>query len=290
LAHHGAPRAILSDSGPEIDSCLFLALAERLNIASLSTEAQAHHSNGVVERHNAVLKSMVRRLRADFPVAPLQEQLDAAFLAKNSLSVHSGASPIQLMSGSAPRLPSALTDGLPALGTGPVEGDDALRTSLSLLHASRVAHTQAEADVSLRRALASNATNVPPRVWAVGDVVFYWAEGVNFSPGSWRGPAHVTDVAVAKDAVSFQHGNRWVTRSCSQLRLVAVAAPPAPPSLLDADATSSGGSDASFSSNGAASSVDSVPVADASASMLAAARAALHRARSPPPPLPASTA
>ena len=208
LSNHGAPRAILADSGAEFDSSLFLSLAERFNVATLSTAAQSHHSNGVVERHNAVLNTMVRRLRSDYPSAPLQELLDAACLAKNSMSVHNGASPFQLMSGSVPRLPAALTDGLPALGAGRVAGDDALRTTLSLLPAARVAHTQAEADVSRRRALVRNATNVPPRAWAVGDVVYYWSEGVSFSPGAWRGPAHVTEVAVAKDAVRLQHGNR----------------------------------------------------------------------------------
>jgi len=65
LPNHGAPRAMLSDSGKEFDSSLFLALAEQFKIASLSKAAQDHHSDKDVERHNAVLKSMVRRLRGN---------------------------------------------------------------------------------------------------------------------------------------------------------------------------------------------------------------------------------
>jgi len=291
LVHHGAPRAILADSGAEFDSALFRSMTERFNVVALSTAGQAHHSNGIVERHNQTLKAMVRRLRRDHPAAPLQELLDLACLAKNSMSIHNGASPFQLMCGSAPRLPAALTDSLPALGDRRVPGDDALRTHLSLLHAARAAHTQSEADVSLRRALARNASNVPPRRWAVGDVVYYWTEGVHFSPGAWEGPAHVTDVAVAKDAVRLQHGNRWVTRHGSQVRPVVSAAvafnePAAPPAPAEGASASSldSASSSALSSDSEADAPS--PSSDATASMLAGARAALRRVGSPPPAAP----
>jgi len=220
----------------------------------------------------------------------MQELLDAAFLSKNSLSVHSGASPFQLMSDLAPHLSAALMDGRPALGAGPVEDNDALRTSLSLLHAAWVAHAQAEAEGSLRRVLARYATNVPSCVWAVGDVVYSRAEGFNFYHGLWRGPAHVMDMAVAKDLARLQHGNRSVFQSGIWVRLVADTAPPAPLTLLEADATASGSSNASYASDGVAHLVDSVPAADTSASILACARYALRRDGSPPPPLPACSA
>jgi len=171
--HHGAPRAILADLGAEFDSALFRSMTGRFNVVALSTAVQAHHSNGIVERHNQTLKAMVRRLRRDHPAAPLQELLDLACRARKKMSIHNGASPFQLMCGSAPRLPAALTDSLPALGDRRVPGDDALRTHLSLLHAAWAAHTESEADVLLRRALARNASNVSPRRWAVGDVVYY---------------------------------------------------------------------------------------------------------------------
>jgi len=289
LVHHGAPRAILAELGAEIDSALFRSMTERFNVVALSTAGQAHHSNGTVERHNQTLKAMVRRLRRDHPAAPLQELLDLACLAENRMSIHNGASPFQLMCGSAPRLPAALTDSLPALGDRRVPGDDALRTHLSLLHAARAAHTQS--DVSLRRALARNASNVPPRRWAVGGVVYDWTEGAHFSPGAWEGPAHVTDVAVAKDAVRLQHGNRWVTRHGSQVRPVVSAAvafnePAAPPAPAEGASASSldSASSSGLSSDSEADAPS--PSSDATASVLAGARAALRRVGSPPPAAP----
>jgi len=291
LMHHGAPRAILADSGAEFDSALFRSMTERFNVVALSTAGQAHHSNGIVERHIQTLKGMVRRLRQHHPAAPLQELLDLACVAKNSMSIHNGVSPFQLMCGSAPRLPAALTESLPALGDRRVRGDDALRTHLSLLHAARAAHTQSEADVSMQIALARNATNVPPRLWAVGDVVYYWTEGVHSSPGAWEGLAHVTDVAVAKDAVRLQHGNRWVTRHGSQVRPVVLAAMAfkEPAAALAPAEGASASSSESASSSGLSSDSESdapSPFSDATATMLAGAHATQRRAGSPPPAAP----
>jgi len=58
LVHHGAPRALLADPGAEFNNAVWRIMAERHNIAVTSTAAQAHWSNGVVERHNQTLKAM----------------------------------------------------------------------------------------------------------------------------------------------------------------------------------------------------------------------------------------
>ena len=170
LVHHGSPRRLLADPGPEFDSNLWRTMRGRFNIGIESTAAQAHFSNGIVERDNATLKTMLRRMRLDHPSSPFQELLDLACLAQNSMGTHHGASPYQLMCGSTPRVPTALIDDLPALSQRRVPADDALHQTLSALSTSRLAHTQAEADQPLRRALARYATNVPPPAWARGDV------------------------------------------------------------------------------------------------------------------------
>lgn len=300
LAHHGSPRMILSDPGGEFDSDLWRAMAERYNIGVCTTATQAHFSNGVVERHNQTLKTMVSRLHKDHPGACAQELLDLACLAKNSMAQHNGATPFQLMSGSTPRLPSAITDGLPALsGDNTVAGDEALRLHLELLHSAREAHTKAEADASLRRALARNAANVPHREWSVGDVVYYWTEGATPSQGAWHGPAHITDVAVAKNAVRIQHGHGWTNRHVSQVRLAgqplqpteqAPATPAASPSnTTNSEATTAPVTEHNKATPSPAASVrpggTARPSADESsddgndtASMFASARAAMDRA------------
>lgn len=218
LVHHGPPRALLADLGGEFDSAVWRVTAERFNISVASTAAQAHFSNGVVECHNRTLKTMVTRLRADHPSAGLQELLVLAFRAKNAMGVHLRASSFQLMCGSTPWIFSALTDGLPVLATPRVPGDDALHSHIDLLHNARRAHTLAEANSSLRRALARNASSVPPCAWQPGDSANYWTKMVRGSVGSWHGPADVTDVAFAMDAVHLQPGATWLDRHTNQIR------------------------------------------------------------------------
>jgi len=300
--HHGPPRALLSDPGGEFDSALWRTVAERHNITVYSTAAQAHFSNGMVERHNQTLKTMVARLRVDHPGAELQELLDLACLAKNSLGQHNGATPYQLMCGSTPRLPTAMTDELPALGDARVAGDKALHRHLDLLHSAREVHTRAEADASLRRALARNATNAAPCALAVGDAVYYWSDGITPGQGRWQGPAHVTDVAVAKDAVRLQHANQWVNRHTSQVRLVlprprSSAAPLSSAATAGASSTAAGPSaqtpvSVPTSSSHEAASLDDQTDDEAVASMLAGAAAALNRIAAEdaaPPPTPQPT-
>lgn len=105
-----------------------------------------------------------------------------ACLAMNAMSAHNGASPFQLVCGSNPRLAAVLTDGLPLLCDGAVAGDEALHLIVELLHGARTAPTQAEADTSLRRALARNKINVPHRTWAVGDTMYYRNRGALAQP------------------------------------------------------------------------------------------------------------
>lgn len=203
-------------------------LAERYNIVPLSTAAQAHWSNSIVERQNRTLKTMVVRMAADRPGANGQELLDLACYAKNSMGQHGGATPYQLMNGTTTRVPTAMTDALPALGDRRVPGDEALHRHLDLLHSARLAHTRAEVDASLRRALGRNASNVPVANLSVGDAVYFWTDGLGFGRGGWQGPAHVTDVAVAKDEVRLQYGHQWVNRPSSQVRPAHQTGAPSP--------------------------------------------------------------
>jgi len=59
IVHHGAPRAVLAEPWAELNNALRRVLAEGHNIVPLSTAAQAHWSNGIVERHNETLKTIV---------------------------------------------------------------------------------------------------------------------------------------------------------------------------------------------------------------------------------------
>jgi len=297
LVHHGAPRAIIADPGAEFNNAVWRIMAERHNIAVTSTAAQAHWSNGVVERHNQTLKAMVTTMALDHVSVDAQELLDLACHAKNSMGQHNGATPYQLMCGSSPRVPSVLTASLPALSARLVPGDEALHRHLDLLHAARSAHTQTEAAVSLRRALVRNAANVPVNDFKVGDVVYFWTDGVGVGRGGWQGPAHVTDVAVAKDEVRLQYGHLWVNRAASQVRPVATSvgssavdpsvsdgAPSPPPLAPSVAAPAAELEPVDSGSDSDAPSTSSL--AGRTASMMTGVQAALDRIASEPVPVP----
>jgi len=126
---------------------------------------------------------------------------------------HNGATPYTLMSGLPPRVPKALTYSLPALSGRLVPGDDALHGHLDLLHAARSAHIRAEADSSLRRSFARNATNMPVNDYKVGDVVNISTCGVGVGRGRWQGPAHVTDVSKTRSACNIGTGGSPAPRA-----------------------------------------------------------------------------
>lgn len=214
---YGAPREVLADGGGELQNDLFRLLSERFNIAVSTTAAQAAWSNGVCERHNAVVKRMVEALRGDHPDATFQDLLSHATFAKNNLTVHGTATPYQLVTGTLPRLPSVLTDGLPAMHNIRVKDDDHLRATIDMLSSARAALARAEADQSLRRALNSPPSRNHNTLWPLGTQVDYWAEGLNPDKCGWRGPATVAG-QVGKQ-VRLRHGASWTTRHSQSLRL-----------------------------------------------------------------------
>lgn len=212
---YGAPRCLLMDPGREFDNSLLRVFAERFNIAVHVTAAQSAWSNGICERHNGVVKHMVTCLAADYPTASFQELLDHACFAKNSLSVHGCASPFQLATGSQPRVPSALSDAMPAMQAGHLPTEEDLAKTVALLAASRAAFSRAEASQSVRRALNRRVPGDPGRVYQPGDVVRYWEQSQSSLRCGMHGPATV----VSQDGrvVRVRHGNAYKTRNASDV-------------------------------------------------------------------------
>ena len=60
----GVPQSIFSDNGGEFDNHLH-DVAELLGTRVITTAAYSRWSNGIVERHNAVLENMVLKLTDD---------------------------------------------------------------------------------------------------------------------------------------------------------------------------------------------------------------------------------
>lgn len=181
-----------------------------------ATAAQGPWSNGVSERDNSAIKRTFLTLRLEAPSAPAQHLIYLPGLAKNSPLVHSAASPHQLMCGSSPRLPSAVSESPPARSDLCWPRDAILEQTLSLIRACRSAFLQVEADQSLRRALNCKTRSPGVTRWTPNTTVVYWGQGVSPGTSGWRGPAKVGGLRGRK--VLLCHGGQWLTRDTGAVK------------------------------------------------------------------------
>ena len=141
MAIFGAPMRFLQDNGSEFNNYEFQDMSENLNVEIATTAAESPWSNGVVERHNAVIGNMVDKIIADIDCS-LEIALAWAVNAKNSLHSVYGYSPNKLVFGRNPNPPSCLNDKPPALeGT---TSSEVVAKNLNALHAACKAFTENE--------------------------------------------------------------------------------------------------------------------------------------------------
>ena len=81
----GSPGQILTDNGGEFNNEDFRIMGENLNTKIKSTAAESPWSNGINERHNAILGDMIDRIIADWRCS-LQVAVASAVSSKNALA------------------------------------------------------------------------------------------------------------------------------------------------------------------------------------------------------------
>ena len=198
ICDFGVPQSTLTDNGGEFDNQHFRSMAENYGIRIKTTAAESSWSNGVCERHNAVLTDIFLKLKADqtwdIPDSSLMKYCS---FAKNCLSYKDGFSPQQIVRGYAPRLPSTLDQNQPALEN--VTTSDVIGSHLITLHKIREAYIQSENADRIRRALRANI-RCNEENFDTGDSVFYKRENDN----EWKGPGEV--IGVDGTNILVKHG------------------------------------------------------------------------------------
>ena len=180
----GTPGKVLSDNGGEFANSEFVAMCESLNINYITTAAEAPWSNGLVERHNAVIGEVVNKILEEVNCS-LDVALCWAVNAKNSLQNIYGFSPYQLVFGQNPTLPTVLTSRLPALEG--ITESKVVAEHLNALHQARQEFIKAEASEKIRRAMKAKTRTHTNVHYLPGDEVFYKRE----SDDRWKGPGRV---------------------------------------------------------------------------------------------------
>ncbi len=105
ICHHGAPESLHTDQGANFESQLIAELCTTLGIRKTRTTAYHPQSDGLVERHNATISSMLRTY-VDGTQTNWDHHLPHITLAYNT-SVHpsTGQTPFRMMYGRKARLP-----------------------------------------------------------------------------------------------------------------------------------------------------------------------------------------
>ena len=197
----GPPKSFLSDNGGEFNNDNFRSMCERFNIFVKTTAAESPWSNGLCERHNAVLNDMYLKTAAETG-SSREMVLNWAIHAKNSLANVHGFSPYQLAIGYTPHIAGVLNDGAPAL-----ENDAAsefLRESLNNMAAARKAFVQSENSEKIRRALRHNIRPSANNKFFNGNNVIY---KLNDSK-KWKGPGIV--IGHDSQQILIKHGGTYV--------------------------------------------------------------------------------
>ena len=197
----GSPRSILSDNGCEFQNKAMRELGDLLGIEIKTTAAEAPWSNGITERHNALIGNMLDKI-IDSQNCSLQMALAWAVNAKNSMSNVFGYSPHQLVFGANPKVPSILTDKTPALEG--VTSTQIIADHLNALTAARKAFVEAEASGKIKRALARKTRPVTSLMFETGDKLFYKRRDSD----TWKGPAIV--IGKEKSQIFIKHGGTFV--------------------------------------------------------------------------------
>lgn len=213
VAIFGTPNKFMSDNGGEYVNSSFMDLCEKLNVHVATTGAESPWSNGLVERHHALLANNVNKIIEETGCS-IETALAWAIHAKNSLSNINGFSPYQLMFGRNPNLPS-LND--PYSSPTVVENEspsEEVAKHIKAIYAARRAQMESEADEKIRRALRSQTRDVYSENLQFGDLVYYKRDNCK----RWRGPGSIA--GIDGKIIFVRHGGYLVR--CHRIRVVKV--------------------------------------------------------------------
>ena len=182
----GRPKRFLSDNGGEYNNSHFIDMCEKFGVHVVTTGAESAWSNGLVERHHALLTRNVRKIIEDTGCR-IETAVAWATNSKNILSNIDGYSPYQLVLGRNPNLP-----GLDDPDGAPTTYDDEspsekVAEHIRALYSARKHQMEKDADEKIRRALTHKTRDVMSKDVSHGDRVYYKRDNSD----RWKGPATV---------------------------------------------------------------------------------------------------
>ena len=155
----GSPNTIFSDSGGEFVSKEFIDFCENFNMKIKATAAEAPWSNGICERHNAIITDIILKVRNDTK-CDWETVLAWAVSAKNYFINVSGFSLHHIVLGRNINLPSIYNDQPLA----DLPQNEIITEHWSVLHATRQAFIATESSKKLKAALQKEKNRQNKRI------------------------------------------------------------------------------------------------------------------------------
>ena len=181
----GRPKKFMSDNGGEYNNENFLDMCEKLGVHVVTTGAESAWSNGLVERHHALLARNVSKIIEDTGCR-VETALAWAVNAKNILS-------------------NVLEHESPS---------ERVAEHISAMYSARKHQMEKDADEKIRRALAHKTRDVMSKEVVQGDKVYYKRDKDN----RWKGPATV--IGTDRKIIFLRHGGYQI--KCHITRVVEV--------------------------------------------------------------------
>ena len=197
----GAANMFLMDNDSEFANDELRELGNQFGINIKHTAAYAPWANGINERNHSSIDIMIRmeKMLEDLPQLSEETALQYAVSIRNCSMYAHGFTPAQLAIGQNPRLPSALSDGLPALEgetTSPV-----IAEHLNTIASARRAFASAQTSAKLKRALRKPIRSYCDAIYNHGGNVFHKLPDQR----RWQGPAAV--IGCDGKVVLIRHGS-----------------------------------------------------------------------------------
>lgn len=208
----GRPGRFFSDNGSEFNNKEFHDLCEKFHIEVQVTPIEHPASNGICERHNAIIGEMSAKVhksnKCSWKIA-----LMWAVNAKNSLQNVYGYSPCQIVFGRNLSLPTSIDGARPADLSEGCFVSQTVKENLQAMHQAREEFTRAERKIRLNRALKSRVYSYMKDPVTTGDVVYY----KRLVGKGLQGPATV--ITTVDKNVIIKHGGKLIRIHPSKLVL-----------------------------------------------------------------------
>jgi len=208
-----SPMKIHCDSEGVFNSQQFLSWCGQKGIRVATTAGEAHWQLGIVERHIATLQDTAQKLSLDRPSGtPIQDIVDDACEAKNSVGRYSGYSPCQWQLGR--KHPLSQSHDVP-----PCYKEDEFLQHVHRRKSAQQAFLEAEARTIVRLASLARARSVFEV--KAGDIVYYYRRGRKQGRknlGRFLGPAKVLAVETPESRGNSAPTIVWLGHGLEMIR------------------------------------------------------------------------